>query len=160
MNLFFDANLYSSIFSKKAIKKPELAEKWLASWRDINGDIRHDLLYDATTNNQAEYGSCLMALRELMRLALLDQLKWMEEVTIYGDSQIVIYQLIGKYHAREQELVPLWTEALNLVRVLQYEHNITVKFRWVPRALNNKALNLFGKIKQGDPNINYPTEAP
>lgn len=155
-NLFFDANLYASVFSKKALKKPHLADMWLASWRDSDGDVRHDPLYKAKTNNQAEYGAMLMALYHVRDLAhqqhdawILDATApWLKEVTIYGDSQLVIYQLNGQYKVKDEDLKSLWLEAVNLVHVLAHEMDPTsvhVKFVWVPREVNNKALGLEDK---------------
>lgn len=145
-NFFFDANRYSSVFTKKALKKPELAEMWLATWRDSDGHIRHDLLYKATTNNQAEYGSMLMALNHVYAIAQAQLMEhsWLEEVTIYGDSQLVIYQLNGQYKVKDSDLKPLWLEAINLVHVISHM-NVVVKFAWVPREYNNEALGLEDK---------------
>lgn len=148
INLFFDGNLYGSIFTKKAIKKPELATQWLGTWRDIDGNIHHDILYNANTNNQAEYGSMLMILKHLVDLAGSN--KWLTEAIIYGDSQLVIYQMTAKYKVKEAALKPLWLEALNLVHVLKEEHGIVVRFRWIKRGLNNEALGITSKISLED----------
>src|SRR5271170_52472 len=122
MRLFFDANKYASVFTKKALKKPECADMWLASWRDVDGYVRHDLLHDATTNNQAEYGSLLMALHHLFAVSDRQAQSWVSEgelpaiteVIICGDSQIVIYQMNGQYKCKDEGLKPLWLEAMNL----------------------------------------------
>jgi ribonuclease HI len=156
MNFFFDANLYSSVFSKKAIAKPELASTWIATWRDMDGLVRHETMNEATTNNQAEYGSMIRILRHLRLKAegkepLKDSDWWLDEAVIYGDSQVVIHQMNGKYHVNEPVLKSLWLEAVNLVHILATEYHIKVRFQWIPRDINNEVLGLTGKIKQMGP---------
>ncbi len=75
------------------------------------------------------------------------------ELTIYGDSQLVIYQMIGKYKVREENLRPLWLEAINLSIVLKNNFNVSITFKWIERELNNFALNLNGKIDDPHPQI-------
>jgi ribonuclease HI len=108
-------------------------------------------LYKAETNNQAEYGGMIFVLRDLYQLAQKGQLNWLEEAIVYGDSQLVIYQMLAKYKVEEPGLLPLWMEAINLVHVLKANHGIVVKFDWVPRDKNNRALNLLHKLP-GDVN--------
>lgn len=156
MNFWFDANKYSSIFTKNAIKKPELGKHWLASWRDIEGLVHHDILYKAETNNQAEYGSMLMVLHHIRSWTDYmehedDHNIWLEEAIIYGDSQLVINQMTGKYKVKEEDLKNLWIEGISLVHVLKADFGIDVKFRWVKRDINNEALGLKGKIKDPGP---------
>lgn len=118
---------------------------WMASWRDVNGNVRHDLLYKTETNNQGEYGSLLFVLNHIITIAGFEP--WLEDVTIYGDSQLVIYQMLGKYKVKEENLKPLWLEAINLVHILKVSHNIIVTFGWIPRELNNEALGLETKLE-------------
>ena len=72
---------------------------------------------------------------------------WLWEATIIGDSQLVINQMTGEYRVKEEGLKPLFIEAANLVHVLREEFNIVVRFRWVPRELNNEALDLTARLK-------------
>lgn len=152
MNFWFDGNLYSSIFSKNAIKNKALATKWLGTWRDINGEIHHDILNQATTNNEAEYGGMLMILKHL-RQYLEQPIHWLEEAIIYGDSQLIIYQMAGKYKVNEPNLKALWLEGINLVHVLKEDYGVGVKFRWVGRELNNEVLGIKSKIKEAYPGL-------
>lgn len=139
------------MFSKNAIHNPNLASVWLATWRDTDGIIHHDLLHTATTNNQAEYGSMLRILHHIR--ARVDKLPWLTEAVVWGDSQLVVNQMNGLYQVKEEQLKPLFAEAANLVIVLKQEFNITVRFRWIRRELNNQALKLRGRINEHDPNI-------
>jgi len=146
MNFFFDANRYSSVFSKKSIQNKEIGSQWLATWRDVDGYIRHDILYKAVTNNQAEYGSMIFVLRDIYQLAQKGKMTWLEEAVVHGDSQLVIYQMLSKYKVEEPGLLILWMEAINLVHVLKETYNIVAKFVWIPRDTNNRALNLLHKL--------------
>jgi len=148
VNFFCDANRYNSIFKEKAGKKPKISNMWLATWRDEEGYTRHDLLYDATTNNQAEYGSMLFVLRHIYKQRINQVLginPWLEEVVIHGDSQLMIYQMLGKYQVKDGDLKPLWLEAINLVINLKHM-GVEVRFVWIPRELNNEALGITSKI--------------
>lgn len=153
MNFYFDANKYSSVFSKKAIKKPELADTWLASWSDIDGNVRHDLLHDAKTNNQAEWGALLMVLNDINLRCHNGDKKVLETegFIVHGDSQLVIYQVTNKYKVKEPDLKPLYLEAVNLVHVLAIDFGVFIKFKWISRDVNNEALKLKGKIKTNGP---------
>lgn len=158
MNFWFDGNLYSSIFSKNAIKNPAIASKWLATWRDVNGEIHHDILNQAATNNEAEYGGMLMILKHIRiwidwLASNDDHNSWLEEMVIYGDSQLIIYQMTGKYKVKEPNLKALWLEGINLVHVLKEDYGIVVKFRWIKRELNNEALGIGPKIKEAYPGL-------
>lgn len=168
INFFFDANRYNSIFPGKD-NPASKANNWLASWRDINGYVQHDILYEAKTNNQAEYGSMLMVLKHIYKEGTEKRLhpniiligedpdptdpEELEpyDFTIYGDSQLVIYQMIGKYKVKEEDLKPLWLEGLNLVHNLKQIFNVNITFKWVPRNTNNIALNI-GKKGYEDKN--------
>ena len=95
----------------------------------------------------------LMALYHVRDLAIwqqeqevLDNTKpWLQDVIIYGDSQLVTYQLNSLYKVRDEDLKPLWLEAINLVNIIREEHNVYVRFVWIPRNVNNKALGLEDK---------------
>ncbi len=134
------------MFTRKAIQNKEIGSLWLASWRDIEGNVRHDIAYKAATNNQAEYTGMLFILNHIRALAPKIH-DWLWEATIIGDSQLVINQMTGEYRVKEEGLKPLFIEAANLVHVLREEFNIVVRFRWVPRELNNEALDLTARLK-------------
>ena len=83
---------------------------------------------------------------------------WLSEVTIIGDSQLVINQMTGEYAIKEEGLRPLFLEAVNLVHVLKEEFNIVVRFLWVPRELNNEALDLTARLKDLPPHLPVTAE--
>jgi len=147
MNLFFDGNYFESVFTQKAIKKPELARMWLCTWRDIDYNTRHDLAHQATTNNQAEYASLLFILNHLLQE--VDRVKEItNEVLIHGDSQLVIRQMAGEYRVKEPDLRVLSADAKNLVYILGAEHKLNIRFVWIPREQNNEALGITNRIRK------------
>jgi len=84
------------------------------------------------SNNVAEY------------MALLEVLKWAERqsapasLDIYGDSELVIMQLVGEYAVRAMNIVPLYREAKGLLTTLK-EAGWSVNLHWVPRERNSDA---------------------
>jgi ribonuclease HI len=82
---------------------------------------------EGITNNVAEYTALIEALDYVHEHAPAAQ------VTVHGDSQLVIRQLTGEYRVKSERLQSLWREATQLARDL----NIT--FEWVPREQNEHA---------------------
>jgi ribonuclease HI len=78
---------------------------------------------DGLTNNQAEYRGVLFALRNVPEGTAVELL---------SDSQLVCYQLAGKYSVRDPKLRPLFLRVAELIR----ERRLNVKFSWVPREEN------------------------
>lgn len=78
------------------------------------------------TNNIAEYRALVLLLR---RLHELDRGKGVR-FTVSGDSQLVIYQMLGRYRVQDAKLLPLHEEARRLAS------GLSVTFRWVPRDRN------------------------
>lgn len=79
------------------------------------------------SNNIAEYVALLRLLR---RLRELDARHPGSQYVVSGDSQLVIYQMQGRYRVREAHLAPLHEEARALAA------GLGVVFRWVPREKN------------------------
>lgn len=91
------------------------------------------------TNNEAEYEALILLLEEMRRRGI-------EGIRVYGDSRLVINQVLGTWKIREPRLKPLAERAKELVAALQ------AKPRWVPRSenlvaddLSNKAIDESGK---------------
>lgn len=64
---------------------------------------------DQLTNNQAEYMSLIQALKAIAESPEIDLRK--TQLTIRGDSQLVINQLNGVWKVRNANIQPLWAEA-------------------------------------------------
>lgn len=149
MHLWFDANHYESIFSRRSIKKAELIGKWLATWRDMDMCVRHDILYDAETSNQAEYGSLIMVLKHIYANATAIK-EITDEVMIHGDSQLVISQVKGCYRVHEPDLKILWLECVTIIHNLELDYNLHIRMCWVPRETNNAALGIVKRLKEAE----------
>lgn len=78
------------------------------------------------TNSEAEYNGIIGALKEIKRLGI------MEELTIYGDSKLVINQLLRAWRVKSLSILALFTEASNLIG--EYPEKINLK--WVPSKDN------------------------
>ena len=61
------------------------------------------------TNNMAEYEAIIHALEWL-------SVSGIPVVAMYSDSQLVIYQLTGRYRVRKPHLVPLYDTARNFMK--------------------------------------------
>ncbi|MEO0025600.1 MAG: ribonuclease HI family protein [candidate division WOR-3 bacterium] len=76
------------------------------------------------TNNQAEYEALITALTEIKNMNI-------QFVTIQTDSELLYYQLTGKYSVKSDKLKPLYQRAKQLLNSLS-----NVKFILVPRKCN------------------------
>ena len=100
-------------------------------------DIHGTLADGPHTNNEAEYSGLIAGLEHMLGnadapVALGD------ELSVQGDSQLVIKQMIGEYAVRAPNLVPLHSKAISLVSDLEAK-GIAVNFEWVPRERNEEA---------------------
>ena len=86
------------------------------------------------TNNYAEYMAVKCALEEWPRLKLSKDLD-IDRVSFRLDSQLVVFQLQGKYKVKEPTLKRLHTEVSELLMQL----GIPYQFGYVPRAQNASA---------------------
>ena len=80
-----------------------------------------------TTNNVAEYTAVIEALKLARRLGA-------ESVELQADSELVVKQLQGRYKVKKEHLVPLYEEALALLRSFSAH-----KLRHIPREQNKLA---------------------
>ena len=62
-----------------------------------------------TTNNVAEYQALLLGLAEAHRLEV-------KKLQILTDSELMVKQLTGRYRVKSPHLIPLWREALNVLK--------------------------------------------
>ncbi len=80
------------------------------------------------SNNIAEYTALILLLRRL--LDFRGSAPGPRAYRVSGDSQLVVYQMTGRYRVREPHLVPLHEEARRLAA------SLPVAFRWVSRDDN------------------------
>ncbi len=89
------------------------------------------------TNTEAEYQGLIMALETAARFPA-------KSVEIRLDSEVVVYQMVGKYAVRSQALKPLHRRACSLARALP-----AVKYIHVRREYNLIANALAGEAVAG-----------
>jgi len=94
-----------------------------------NGVLGAGMNGDYTTNNMAEYTGLIKALEFLKGMIGRDV-----KVKIYGDSQLVIFQLNGLYRVKSENVRPLYQKAVELMS----EFN-DIEIHWVPREQNKDA---------------------
>lgn len=79
------------------------------------------------TNNFAEYCALNIGLSKATELGIKD-------MTVFGDSQLIINQLTGKAKVRSPTLIPLYRNAVSLLSWIP-----TVRFMHIKRKLNQRA---------------------
>ncbi len=79
------------------------------------------------TNNIAEYKACVFALQKLNQLGA-------KRVTVFADSELMIKQITGIYRVKNEGLIPLYREILQLMRSFEF-----IQFKHVKRELNKEA---------------------
>lgn len=87
------------------------------------GKISHTII----SSNAAEYLALIFGLVTCLQLGA-------KEVHIKGDSQLIIYQILGKYKAKSPILTILKIVSKELLKMFD-EYQI----EWIPREENNEA---------------------
>jgi ribonuclease HI len=57
-----------------------------------------------------------------------------ESIIIKGDSQLVIYQIKGRYKVKAIKIIPLYQKVMSLISKFNDIH-----FEWIPREKNSEA---------------------
>jgi ribonuclease HI len=92
---------------------------------------------DYATNNVAEYTGVIKALEWLLQQqgrTESDNHIANERVIIKGDSQLVIYQIKGKYKVKAIKIIPLYQKVMSLISKFNDIH-----IEWIPREKNSEA---------------------
>lgn len=88
------------------------------------------------TNNEAEYRTLIAALRDVLtRLDAKGADPQAYTIAVRGDSQLVIFQVLGKWKVRTPHIRPLHAEATALLARFK-----RADVRWQPRAMSVSAL--------------------
>ena len=66
-----------------------------------------EYLHDAT-NNEAEYNALILGLKSLLNLNLLNPI-------IYSDSELIVKQVNGEYRVKNDRMITLYNEVINLL---------------------------------------------
>ena len=94
---------------------------------DIEVITYANFLGDNKTNNEAEYSALLMGIEEAIKLGI-------KSLYVYGDSQLVINQILGKYTINSQKLKEYY---LNINKKISFFDRIV--FTHVLRDKNKRA---------------------
>jgi ribonuclease HI len=86
-----------------------------------------DTLPGKGSSNTAEYEALIRGLQAARELDC-------DEITVRGDSQLVIRQLEGKYRVKEPKLKPLFERVVKLAHEFQ-----RFEVQWIPREQNKQA---------------------
>jgi len=95
------------------------------------------------TNNEAEYGAVIFALKKFKAL-FSNQLAKNSEIVIRSDSELLVKQLNGDYKILEEKIQQLFLEVWNLR--LDFKK---IKFKLIPREKNKEADRLANEALDG-----------
>ena len=84
-------------------------------------------LIEICSNNVAEYEALIIGLKLALEMPI-DQLE------VFGESQLIIQQMHGQYEVRNDKLVPLYQRVRSLMNQF-----LQVQVNHVPRSENDKA---------------------
>ncbi len=84
------------------------------------------------TNNQLEYSALLLAVRSIPIY------HYKNNVSIIGDSELVIKQMKGQYTVKSKKLMDLYEQVVEEIKL----RNIHLIFYWVPRDENLAGIEL------------------
>jgi ribonuclease HI len=84
-------------------------------------------LTSAVSNNSAEYEALIIGLELAINMGL-------DSLTVYGDSQLVINQLLGIYMVKKEELMPYFKKAKMLMSTF-----VDLNIQHIIRSQNDKA---------------------
>jgi ribonuclease HI len=88
------------------------------------------------TNNLAEYEAVHRVMKLLLEAGA-------EAVEVFGDSKLVISQLMEEYRCESESLFPLWMQCHELMTQFRY-----INFYWIPRSQNAEANDLAQKASR------------
>lgn len=106
-----------------------------------------EYLGENMTNNEAEYGAAIFALKKF-KAVFGNKLAKSTDLEIKSDSELLIKQLNGEYKILDEKIQPLFLKVWNLK--LDFKK---IKFTLVPREKNKEADELAGEaIKNQEKN--------
>jgi ribonuclease HI len=96
---------------------------------DPSGNLRlEDCKFLGTaTNNVAEYEALLLGLEAARRQGAA-------KIQVLSDSQLMVFQLTGRYRVRHPRLLPLWRQAMNALKKFE-----SCTIFHIDRSLNSEA---------------------
>lgn len=91
------------------------------------------------SNNEAEYHGLFKGLESILTE---DTYKDVKDITIYGDSMLVIQHISGNWAVKAVNLLPLKVKCSQYVSKIKNKYGAMIKFEHVERALNSNADSL------------------
>ena len=82
---------------------------------------------DNASNNVAEYTAVIKGLEWLL-VNRPERCRSTETIVVKGDSQLVIYQIKGKYKVKATRIIPLHQRVMSLISRFK-----NIKIEWIPR---------------------------
>jgi ribonuclease HI len=82
---------------------------------------------DLNTTNEAEYQILIELLERLIQLGPK------QDILINSDSQLVVYQVNGKYQTNSGNLIPFMVQARGLIKSIEKEYKVQVTLEWKGR---------------------------
>ena len=98
-----------------------------SSGKTVHSDSAEVCRGPQATNNIAEWAGLTAAIRYLKNVG------WKGNLTILGDSKLVINQLNGKWRCKKEHLQPYLEESTSLLKGMNWTAE------WVPRSKNQNA---------------------
>jgi ribonuclease HI len=101
------------------------------------------------TNNLPEYEAVRRGMELLLEAGV-------EAVEVFGDSELVISQLMEEYRCESESLFPLWKRCHELMTQFRY-----INFYWIPRSQNAEVNDLAQKAsgyKAITDDANFPVQ--
>lgn len=92
-----------------------------------------EYLGDGLTNNEAEYGAVILALKKF-KAQFGKQLVQVADVEVRSDSEFLVKQMNGEYKVMDEKIQKLFLEVWNL----KIDFKL-VKFKHIPREKNAEA---------------------
>jgi ribonuclease HI len=89
-----------------------------------------------STNNVAEYHALGFGLKDVIEA--IASVERFGRLTVRGDSQLVIYQMTGKWACRKEHLIKLRDRCRELAKEIE-GRGVKIDYEWVPREQNAEA---------------------
>ncbi len=123
------AEAYVMTFDGSVCNTERLGSYGVVIWHLPEWTIEHAFngLTPDATNNVAEYHGCIEGLKRAIQTNLLD-------LIVLGDSQLVLYQILGHKLCHKDHLKPLLAEALSLSKQFR-----SIQFHHILRSYNTPA---------------------
>ena len=102
------------------------------------------MLSELCSNNVAEYQALVLGLEMAIEMGIKD-------IEVYGDSKLIIYQLLVEYEVKKEDLIPYFRYAKQLMEKFDY-----ISLKHVPRGENRQAdalANLVATLAINDGNL-------